>query len=168
MWCGFEPHMSEQRIEHYYLFSQSSCLLHLHTHQQSAYADQRRYCESNTDNISVGQLSKLLEYLYPISANGRKRNRTSIVYHVGTDLQSAATPPIVAVRPEFSLYRQEHQERSGEYLFFFCFAHRWTRTTILHQCLLCLIGKVGIEPTTNQLLADCSTTELHAVNEGEV
>ena len=29
-------------------------------------------------------------------------------------------------------------------------------------------ARLGIEPTTNQLIADCSTTELHANNEGEV
>ena len=52
MWCGFEPHMSEQRIEHYYLFSQSSCLPHLHTHQQSACTDQSARWESNPRQIS--------------------------------------------------------------------------------------------------------------------
>ena len=58
--------------------------------------------------LLVREISNLLWYHYTISANGWKRNRTSIVYHVGTDLQSAATPPSVAVHPEFSLYRQEH------------------------------------------------------------
>ena len=29
-------------------------------------------------------------------------------------------------------------------------------------------ARLGIEPTTNQLIADCSTTELHADNEGVV
>lgn len=38
--------------------------------------------------------------LYFISANGEERNWTSSVYHVGTDLQSAATPPIVAASPK--------------------------------------------------------------------
>ena len=49
--------------------------------------------------LLVREISNLLWYHYTISADGWKRNRTSIVYHVGTDLQSAATPPIVAVRP---------------------------------------------------------------------
>lgn len=33
-------------------------------------------------------------------AHGEERNWTSNVYHLGTDLQSAATPPIVAASPE--------------------------------------------------------------------
>ena len=33
-------------------------------------------------------------------ANGWERNWTSIVYHVGTDLQSAVTPPIVTAHPQ--------------------------------------------------------------------
>ena len=34
-----------------------------------------------------------------IHLNEREWNRTTIVYHEGTDLQSAATPPIVAALP---------------------------------------------------------------------
>ena len=44
-------------------------------------------------------------YIFHKFGNGEERNWTSIVYHMGTDLQSAATPPIVAASPEL-----EHQE----------------------------------------------------------
>lgn len=42
-------------------------------------------------------------YIFHKFGNEEERNWTSIVYHVGTDLQSAATPPIVAASPELHI-----------------------------------------------------------------
>lgn len=81
-------------------------------------------------------------------AHGEERNWTSNVYHLGTDLQSAATPPIVAASPKCA-------DTSLHISVCDCATH-----TVSDQ--LGTIGTDGFEPPTFHLKMSWISTRLKA------